>query len=165
MAMLSTAERDRLLLRVVQDEAAAVRMEMLRRFHDETAPSVAADPPRRTVAELLDGMAHRRAERQSRQVAERAEEESRRERARALAYERRLDELAHDEEATWAHVEALIAERKPAGYAAAVTLLTDLRILAQRSFRLDEFALRCAALRQDHARKPSLLDRLNRADL
>jgi hypothetical protein len=161
---LSTAEKDRLLLRVAQDHAAPVRMEILRRFRDETTPTI-ADPPRRTVTDLLDGAASRLAERQNREAANRAEENARRERARARAYERRLDELAADEESAWERVDAMIATRKPVEYDAAVALLTELRALAERNARPHEFAQRCAALRQTHARKPSFLDRLNRANL
>jgi hypothetical protein len=42
-------------------------MEPLRRFRDETNPAV--DQSRRTVADLLDGAARIRAERQRREVA------------------------------------------------------------------------------------------------
>ncbi|WP_261556765.1 hypothetical protein [Frankia tisae] len=164
VAKLTMAEKDRLLLRVVQDHAAAVRLELLRRFRDETTPSVVT-PPGRTVADLLDGAARSRAERQSRQAAKQAEEEARRASARALAAERRLAELAHDEEAAWARVDALIGTRKPAEYDAAVALLTDLQALAERNVHAHEFTQRCATLRQNHARKPSLLDRLDRANL
>ncbi|WP_232291935.1 hypothetical protein [Frankia sp. QA3] len=141
-----------------------MRLELLRRFRDETTPSIVA-PPRRTVADVLDGAARRRAERQSRQAAKRAEEEARRASARALADERRLAELAHDEQAAWARVDALIGTRKPADYDAAVALLTDLRALAERNAHPHEFTQRLATLRQTHARKPGLLDRLDRANL
>ncbi|MEU6997237.1 hypothetical protein [Nonomuraea sp. NPDC046570] len=52
---LDGEEKDRLLLRVVRDQAAQVRAEMLRRFR-----GVGKGRPRRTVAELLDGAAERR---------------------------------------------------------------------------------------------------------
>jgi hypothetical protein len=164
VATLSTAEKDRLLLRVVQDHPAVVRLEMLRRFRGDTAPNIAG-PPSRTVADLLDGAARRRAERENREAAQRAAEEARREHARALARQRRLDELARDEEAAWARVDTMISTRKPAEYDAAVALLTDLRDLADHNARQHEFTQRCAALRQSHARKPNLLDRMNRAHL
>jgi predicted kinase len=90
---------------------------------------------------------------------------ARREKARALARERRLDEVARDEEAAWSRVEAMIATRKPGEYDAVVTLLTDLQALAERKDRYDTFTLRTTALRQTHARKPSLIDRLDRAGI
>lgn len=164
VAKLPAAEKDRLLLRVIQNNAATVRMEMLRQFRDETTPSL-ADQPRRTMVDLLDTAAKRRADRQRREAVELAEERTRLEGARALAYERRLDELADDEETAWTRVDTMIATRKLGEYAAAATLLADLRTLADRGARLHEFTQRCAVLRQDHARKSSLLDLLNRANL
>jgi hypothetical protein len=161
---LPVDEKNRLLGRVVQNEAARVRMEMLRRFRGETAPTISV-PARRTVADLLDDAARRRADRQRRLAAQRAEDEARREQARALARERRLDELADEEDAAWSRVDALIATRKPAEHDATVTLLTDLQALAERENSYDTFTLRTIALRQTHARKPSLIERLDRAGI
>jgi hypothetical protein len=56
---LPVAEKDRLLARVVQGEAARVRMELLRSFRGDTAPTIPA-PTRRTVADLLDAAARQR---------------------------------------------------------------------------------------------------------
>jgi hypothetical protein len=160
---LPVAEKNRLLRRVVQGEATRVQMEMRRRFRD-TVPA-AAVPARRSVADLLDDAARRRADRKGRVAAERADDEARQEQARALARERRLDDLASEEDVAWARVDALIATRKPAEYDAAVTLLTELQALAEREDRFDAFTLRTLALRQTHVRKPSFVERLNRARL
>jgi hypothetical protein len=159
---LPLAEKNRLLLRVVDDHAVAVRMEMLRRFHDEHTADIPA-PARRTVADLLDGGARLRADRERLAAAQRAEEQARRDKAHALAREQRLTELARDEDAAWSRVDAMIASRKPGEYDAAVTLLTDLRALAERDGRHDTFTERSTAIRQTHARKPSLIQRLDRA--
>ncbi len=150
---LSPVEKDRLLLRVVSDHPAAVRTELLRRFREQSTPAV---PPvsRRTVADLLDTAARTR-----------ADKEARRENIRALARERRLDELAHGEEKAWARIDTMIATKKPGEYDAAVMLLTELRALAERDGRPDEFARRSTALRQTHSRKPSLIERFNRAGI
>lgn len=59
----------------------------------------------------------------------------------------------------------VIATRKPTEYDAAVELLTDLCVLAQRTDQADAFTLRLDALRRRHERKPSLIDRLDQADL
>ena len=59
---LPVAEKDRLLGRVLQGEAARVRMELLRRFRGDKAPSIPV-PPRRTVADLLDDAARQRSDR------------------------------------------------------------------------------------------------------
>lgn len=165
VARLPVAEKNRLLGRVVQGDAARVRRELLRRFRGDTASTTSAGPPQRTVADLLDDTARRRADREHRLAAQHADDQARQEKARALARERRLDELAGQEDTAWSRVEAMIATRKPAEYAAAVTLLTDLRALAQREDRHHAFALGTTALRHTHARKPSLIARLDRAGI
>ena len=164
VARLPVTEKDRLLARVVQGEAAWVRMELLRRFRGDTAPIIPV-PARRTVADLLDNAARRRADHERRLATQRADDEARREQARLEARERRLDKLAGDEDAAWSRIEAMTAARKPAEYDAAVTLLTDLRALAERKDRYDTFTLRTIALQQIHARKPALIERLNRAGI
>jgi hypothetical protein len=164
VAHLPHAEKNRLLLRIVEDHAVTVRMELLRRFRDEHTMSI-PDRPRRTVADLLDGAARRRADRERREAAQRAEKQACHEKTRALARERRLDELARTEDAAWSRVDALIATRKAAEYDAVITLLTDLQALAERDGRRHAFTQRSMALRQMHTRKPSLIERLNRAGL
>ncbi len=164
VARLPVAEKDRLLARVAQGEAARVRMELLRRFRGDTAPIIPV-PARRTVADLLDNTARRRAGRERRLAAQHADDEARREQAFALARDRRLDKLAEEEDTAWSRVDALIATRKPADYDAAVTLLTDLQALAEREDHDDAFTSRTLALRQAHTRKPSLIERFNRAGI
>jgi len=166
---LPAADKNLLLARVVQGAAARVRMELLRRFRDEhgrgdSAPTIPV-PARRTVAGLLDNAARQRADSERRLAAQRAEDEARREQTRLEARARRLDELADEDEAAWSRVDALIATRKPAEYDAAITLLTDLQALAERDDHYDTFTLRTIALRQTHARKPTLIERFNRAGI
>jgi hypothetical protein len=161
---LPGAEKNRLLGRVVEGDATRVQMELLRRFRADTATTLPVRA-RRTVADLLDDTARRRTDRERRLAAQRAEDEARSEKARALARERRLDELACEEDTAWSCVDAMIATRKPAEYDAAVTLLTDLQALAEREDRYHTFTVRTTALRHTHARKPSLIERLNRAGI
>ncbi|MGB3442364.1 MAG: hypothetical protein WBA97_26785 [Actinophytocola sp.] len=58
---LPVAEKDRLLTRVVRGEATRLRMELLHRFRGDTAAPAIPVPARRTVADLLDATARRRA--------------------------------------------------------------------------------------------------------
>ena len=53
----------------------------------------------------------------------------------------------------------MIATKRPKDYDLAVSLLVDLRDLADRSGRTEEAAKRIRELRQRHANKPSLLKR------
>lgn len=164
VSRLPIAEKDRYLQRIVHNEAARVRMELLRRYRDDTTPAIPV-PARRTVADLLDEAARRRADREQRLAAQRAKEAARRAQAHALARERRLDELAIEEDAAWSRVDALIATRKPSEYDAAVALLADLQALSEREDRHSTFTVRATTLRQQHARKPTLIERLDRAGI
>ncbi|WP_432835479.1 hypothetical protein [Dactylosporangium sp. CA-092794] len=60
---------------------------------------------------------------------------------------------------------ALIATGKPKEYDNAVTLLLDLKALADLDGRRKDFRGRVHQLRQEHARRPALLDRLERVGL
>nr|WP_228045865.1 hypothetical protein [Saccharopolyspora sp. HNM0983] len=157
-------DKDRLLVRVAQGEAVRVQMELLRHSRGDASRTIPG-PDRRTVADLLDEAARRRAERERRRAEQRADEQARREQERLDARERRLDKLADEEHAAWSRVGAMIATRKSTEYDAAVTLLTDLRTLAEREDRDDTFAARALALREAHARKPALIERLDRAGI
>ena len=81
------------------------------------------------------------------------------------AREQRLDKLARNPVRTWNQVVELIATKRPKDYDAAVTLLLDLQALAVREGEIFEFAEQMTRLRERHARKPSLIDRFDRAGL
>jgi hypothetical protein len=157
-------EKDRLLMLVARDQAARARMELLRGVRGGPDQERSARP-RRTVAELLDTAAEHRAERRRRAEAQAAAREVLRRQQREAARQRRLDELARDPETAWAQAGKLIGTKVPPRYDDAVTLLADLRDLAQRDGRAGEFERRLAALREEHLRKPSLIGRFDRAGL
>ncbi|XVS65549.1 hypothetical protein ACQPYE_05675 [Actinosynnema sp. CA-299493] len=62
VAALPTAEKNRVVERVVRGETARLRMNLLHRFHRDTAPTTPGTS-RRTVGALLDDAARRRADR------------------------------------------------------------------------------------------------------
>src|SRR5919106_320602 len=74
-----------------------------------------------------------------------------------------LDSLAGREEEVWRQVEILVGIKKPAEYAEAARLLTDLRDLAAREQKAEDFEVRLIDLRARNARKISFLNRLNQA--
>ncbi|QQQ77415.1 hypothetical protein IOD16_02425 [Saccharothrix sp. 6-C] len=59
---LPSAEKDRIVERVVQGETTRLRLHLQRRFRQDTAPAT-PNPARRTVGALLDDAARRRADR------------------------------------------------------------------------------------------------------
>jgi hypothetical protein len=133
------------------------------RFRGATVPTTTSH--RRRIGDMLDEAARRRAARRRQVEAQAAAEHARQERERAAAYQRRLDQLAAEGEAAWSQADELIGTRNPSGYDAAVRLLVELRDLSDRANRRRDFTPRAEQLRQAHACKPSLIERLNRAGL
>ncbi|MEQ4722436.1 hypothetical protein [Nonomuraea sp. B19D2] len=160
---LPAKRKDALLLRVVEDDAARVRWELLGEFGGETTDQEVETG--RTVAELLDTAAARRHAREQQESARRAEEQARLEQERRRARELHLNRLAHDLDAAWDRVEASIGTKKPREYDQAVDLRRDLHALAIRDEHVGSFAQRLTHLRDRHQGKPSLIKRLNDAGL
>lgn len=157
VAGLSGAERDALLIGLLEGDDPLLRAETLRR----AGPDRPGGEGARTAAELL-GQAN--SQRQQRERAERARRTARAAasaRRAAVARQERLAVLATEGDAAWARVAARIAEKKPAGYDIAVDLLVDLREVTDPT----EFARRLESLRREHARKVTFVERLGPAGL
>lgn len=160
---LPEADKDTLLLRVLQGEGPLLRSEMLRRLHGGDASRSAQGS--RTVGELLAGGEAVWAERQKAAKKRETKERLRREKAAAVAQARRLDLLARDPESAWEQVDTLIGTKRPREYDTATALLADLHALAARHDDLPAFAERMTELRALNARKTSLIDRFDRVQL
>ncbi|MEU4564320.1 hypothetical protein AB0F72_38560 [Actinoplanes sp. NPDC023936] len=160
---LPTADKDEVLLRVLRGDAWLLRSELLRQFHGVREESLAGGG--RTAGDLLAAAEERWAARQQQEREREAAERQRRAEAAAAAREQRLDELACDPVRTWNQVDELIATKRPKDYDTAVALLSDLQTLAVREGEIFEFAEQMTRLRERHARKPSLIDRFDRARL
>ncbi|MEV4140324.1 hypothetical protein AB0J72_50210 [Dactylosporangium sp. NPDC049742] len=160
---LPAADKDEAIVRLLRGDGARLQAELLRRYGGGAAIETAGGG--RTVGELLAGAETRWAARERQKQERKAAEQARREAAAAAAREQRLDELAADPERAWQRVADLIATKKPKEYDAAVTLLADLKALSERDGQRKTFRARIHQLCQEHARKPSLLDRLERAGL
>jgi hypothetical protein len=164
IAGLPADEKDALLLRFLQDGDPHLRAEVLRRLAEEGSPDQpASEGP--TAAVLLQDRTALRMERERAAEQRRAEERAHRERMLEAAREKRLASLAMEGERPWRRINEMIASRKPAEYDAAAELLADLSELARRGGRAEEFGTRLAELRRAHERKPSLMERLDRAGL
>ncbi|MDY7086002.1 MAG: hypothetical protein SYR96_12935 [Actinomycetota bacterium] len=160
---LPVADKDEMLLRVLRGDAGLLRSELLRQFHGATEEPPAGEV--RTAGDLLAAAEERWTARQQQKREREAAERRRREEAAAAAREQRLDKLARNPVRTWNKVDELIATKRPKEYDAAVTLLLDLQALAVREGEIFEFAKQMTRLRERHARKPSLIDRFDRARL
>ncbi|MGH6635791.1 MAG: hypothetical protein ACRED0_06520 [Gammaproteobacteria bacterium] len=167
LAKLPAVEKDDLLGRLIAGNDGALANELLQRLTREQDGGQGASPTpitRRTVAELLRQAEHAAEERQRIKAEKTAKEKARREREAAIARTSHLDKIAGHESALWNKVGSLIATKQPKRYDEAVGLLVDLRDLAARKDEAD-FRMRLEALRTEHARKPTLIDRLHKAGL
>ncbi|MEU8326971.1 hypothetical protein [Micromonospora sp. NPDC048839] len=162
---LPARDKDAILTDLITGGDNHLRSRLLRRYRDAHPTDAATPTAARTAGGLLATAAKLRAERERRDADQRERERVRRERSAAAARQRHLDALAVDQTAAWQRVDELIATKKPREYDTAVQLLVDLRDLGERDGDSTSFRQRLAELRAVHARKPSLLERLNLAGL
>jgi hypothetical protein len=165
---LPEAEKTSLLVRLIEGNEPHLRAELVRRYRESrtlTSSKAKAAVKQRTVGELLKAAERRAEERQRREAERAAQERARREQEAAEARERYLAALAQREAEAWREVDALIATKQPGKYDDAVKLLKDLRDIAIRAGRQGEVEARLVRLREQHAKKPSLVARLQAAGL
>lgn len=166
IASLPAPEKDELLERVASGQGAGVQALLLRQFR-ETAHGkpAAAAVPARTARALRDAADARRVEIAKAAEEARRAEAARREVQKAAAYARHLDDLSAREASAWVRAESLIEAKNQRDYDTAVSLLRDLRALAQRNGSLEAFTERLGDLRRQHQCKPSLMERFDAAGL
>ena len=165
---LPVDEKDDVLTRLITGEDLSPATELLRRFIrecDQEDRGVAEQPRRRTVGELLRSAEEHAQERRQLAAKKAAEEKARREREAAILRAKHLDKIAGREPELWNEVENLILTKQPKSYDSAVGLLVDLRDLAARKGKTNEFQARLDAIRVAHVRKPSLIERLRKTGL
>lgn len=165
ISQLPDSEKNQLLVRVVQGEAAQLRTELVSRFRRVAPPRNLPAAGRRTVAQMIAAAEEQAEARRLEEAARQAAEQARQEREQALARVRRLDSLEGREEDLWRQVLTLIETKRPNEYDQAVHLLTDLHDLSARHDEGDLFTVRVRHLRERYARRPSLLQRLDGAGL
>jgi hypothetical protein len=157
---LPAADKDVILERLITTDDRHLRSELLRRHRSEQPGSPSSAEPR-TAGQLVAAADQLRTERERRAAGQLAVERARREQLAVVARQRHLDSLAVDEPGAWQRIEAMIDTKKPREYDAAVQLLVDLRDLSERDGHAPRFAQHLQALRNRHAKKPSLLERLD----
>jgi hypothetical protein len=166
VAALPASEKDKFLTMVAEGEGAQVEALLVRQFRRETRPAGdAAASTGRTASGLLAGAEARKAARA--EGEKRAWEEARARRAaeQAAAYERHLDKLAGRKEETWRQVEKLTMFSKPKEYDQATQLLRDLHVIARREDDITAFTARLRDLRTRYSKRPSLMERFDKAGL
>jgi len=163
VARLPAREKEDVLVQLVSGDVDVSR-ELVRRFRTESKP-VFERKGARTVAALQDAALQARERRERRVAQSRAAAKAARARTQTTAREQHLTALAAWQEQAWTQVDCAIETRQPANYDQAVTTLKDLRAISDREERRDAFDQRLHDLQQRHARKASLLERLERAGL
>jgi hypothetical protein len=164
LARLPAGEKDDLLARVVEGEDLSLAGTLLQRFVKERnagGRQSAEMPERRTVGELLGGAE------ELRRIAARkaAEAQARKKRKAAITRAKYHDEIAEREPELWNEIGSLIATRQPKSYDQAVKLLADLRDLATRKEKTEEFGVKINELTRMHAQKQAFLRRLRKTGL
>lgn len=147
---LPPARKDQWLLRAADAPDLALGGELLRTFRAEKGPGAAS--ARRTVREL---QALAEAQQGMREKAEATRAKKARDAARKRL-QRRVDELGRDVDAAWVKLEKLVAA---SAYDEAVTLAVELKELATRGNKLQDFATRFEAMRKRQLRRRGFFDR------
>jgi hypothetical protein len=170
VSALSEGEKNSILLRALQGDDLYLRAGLLRRFRSDWSAARQKDgkaniPDRtgRTTGELLAARDTAAEERRRREAERKAREQERRAREQAAARALYLDQLSRREASAWQEVETRIQTKQPKEYDEAVTLLKDLRELAERQGQREEALSRIRQLRERHGKKPSLMERFDKA--
>ena len=163
---LPAREKDRFLTMAAEGEGAQVEALLVQRFRRETRPAgSAAASAGRTADELLAGAEARRAAREEAEARAREEARARRGEEQAAAYKRHLEKLAGLKDEAWQQVEKLTMFSKPKEYDQATQLLKDLHVIARREDDIAAFTARVRELRTRYAKRPSLMERFDKAGL
>ncbi len=166
LGKLPPAEKDECLLRMIEGNDPYLGVELRQRFERECRPAEAGDDVnRRTAGELFQAAEVYTEERRRRDAERKAREKAKRERTRAAARRKYLKSLRRKAPSLWSEVARLIATRQPKRYDEAVSLLEDLRDLAEMEKTNSDFSFKMNALAAEHARKPSLIKRFWDAEL
>lgn len=162
---LPATEKNSLLTMVADGKGTLVQALLLRRFRADAAGPPSYSSPGRTAAELLAAANTRAEEREKAEEQRRREARARKAAAEAAAFAKRLDDLAAMGKAAWKQVDEMIATKKTSEYDQAVTLLRDLRALAERQGEVEAAAYkkRVLDLRAQYPTRPGLQSRLDAA--
>ena len=140
----------------------------LRRRFSEARQAGGSHPPAavsRTVGQLREAAAQLTEKRRQATAKRKAEERARDETAAAAARAKHVAALAARQPAAWNDVDRLIASKLPKSYDEAVALLRDLHDVAAQEGTIDRFTGHLARLREQHAKKASLMARMKKAGL
>jgi hypothetical protein len=161
---LPNSEKDTIIFRLINDNDPHIGNELLQRFR-KTLSIKDTQKASRTVMKMLQ-KAEAYTKKKDRQIAEqKAKEKARKEKEAAIAREKHLNGLAGREKEIWKKVDTLILTKKPKDYDEAVRLLIDLKDLAKKTNTTSLFKSKLMAIRENHSRKSSFINRIDSANL
>ncbi|MBI2435232.1 MAG: hypothetical protein HYV26_20435 [Candidatus Hydrogenedentes bacterium] len=169
-AALSVEEREGVVVTLLLGEnphlSEELKQRAMRELHGEASSGDhARRSARRTVGQLLARAQTIAAKRQKKEAEARAREKAKLEREQAEKREKHLVSLIGSEESLWLRISEMILTKQPRRYDEAVSLLQDLRDVADLTGQGREFISRLWVLRLENTRKPSFIRRLDKAGL
>jgi len=160
---LSDSEKDTIIFRLINNNDPHIGNELLQRFRETLAIKDTQNNEKasRTVMELLQ-KAEAYTEEKERQIAEqKAKDNARQEKEVAIARGKYLNGLAGRENEIWEKIDALILTKTPKAYDEAIRHLIDLKDLATKNNTASLFKSKLMAIRENHSRKSSFINRIN----
>jgi len=160
---LSDSEKDTIIFRLINNNDPHIGNELLQRFRETLAIKDTQNNEKasRTVMELLQ-KAEAYTEEKERQIAEqKAKDNARQEKEVAIARGKYLNGLAGRENEIWEKIDALILTKTPKAYDEAIRHLIDLKDLATKNNTASLFKSKLMAIRENHRRKSSFINRIN----
>jgi len=164
---LPANEKDDILFRLVGAPSPHLRAELLQQFQEKGSAKANSniDKQLRSVLDLISRAETYAEERKRRVSDQKAKEQARKKRERALAREKYIESLAGREDSIWKKVDELIVWKQAAKYDEAVELLVDLRDLYKKTGKEKAFNKKLKTICENHHRKVSFLNRLQKVGL
>lgn len=165
---LPSKDKDAVLMRMIEDQDLHVATELRQRALAEIrglGEVSSQGSGGRSVGQLVARAEQLAPERHRKEAEAAARDKARCEREEAEKRNKYLESLIGGEKALWLKVDAIIASKHPKRYDEAVSLLHDLRDLAEKEGNATNFSLRLDALLSEHTRKPALLEKIQKSNL
>jgi len=167
ISRLTNSEKDTIIFRLINENDPHIGNELLQQFRKTLSIKGTQNNEKtsRTVMKLLQ-KAEADTKEKDRQIAEQeTKEKARKEKETAIAREKYLNGLAGRKNEIWKKVDSLILTKKPKDYDEAVRLLIDLKDLAKKNNTTYLFKSKLMAIRENHSRKSSFINRIDSASL
>ena len=164
---LPASEKDDILFRLIEAPSPHLGTELMQRFQQTVSATANSkmDKQLRSVKDLISRAETYTEERKRRVAEQKARDQARKKREKAIAREKYLQSLAGREDSIWKKVDELIDSKQPAKYDEAVKLLVDLRDLNKKTGKEPAFNKKLQTICENHARKSTFLNRLKKKSL